>query len=199
MAYLPDPDLREVNLRLLTGHPQLMEMTGRYLKAQTIAIAAHGAMNDPKKANEEWKQAEADFFGAAAIYRTASDALTVFLSSDLWPAYGDKVGRHLLRLCEAWERRPAASREATEKRVHKMHFVIASLPLAKPKDGFSARQLREKMLVQAMKETGWDPALDEIESRKEAVQRGGVRRAGSRADEPRPRSKTANTRSKRER
>lgn len=194
MSYLPEPDLREVNLRLLTGHPQLKELTGRYIKAQVFAIAAQGAMSDPKKASAEWEKARLDFFGAAAIYRTASDALTVFLSSDLWPQYGDKVGRHLLRLCEAWERTPAQGREEAEKPVHKMHFVIASLPLAKPKSGFSARQIREKMLLQAMKESGWDAEADEKESR-----RASVRRAGGRAQEPGIKPKTQSQKRKRER
>jgi len=196
MSYLPQPDLREVNLRLLTGHRELKEMTGRYLKAQIIAIAAHGAMNDPKKASKEWEKAKLDFFGAAAIYRTASDALTIFLSSDLWPQYGDIVGRHLLRLCEAWEK--AQEREAAEKRVHKMHFVIASLPLAKPKSGFSARQIREKMLLQAMKESGWDAKADEKESRYASVRQGGVRRAGARAEEPHARQKAKHPARRRE-
>lgn len=185
MPILSDNEARELNLRMLTGQPQLQELTWRSVRAHTVAVAAQVAQEDPQQAERagQWLDASIDFWGAAAVYRTASDALMAFASCDLWPEYNGTVGRHLLRLCQAWEKAPASERGRVEEMVKRVQYAIGLLPFAKPQDGFSARQMRERRLLQALRETGWDQEADHEQERRERVMRGGVRRAGARPEE----------------
>lgn len=126
MMPISKEEWKELLLRLMPGRPALQEITARYIQTRAVAEAAERVVADPAKKTPEWVQASEVFPKAAALYLQAGDSLASLALCNLWPAYGESVGNHILSLCDRWVE-TTDDRAYIAQSMERIHFAMMQM------------------------------------------------------------------------
>ncbi len=126
MPSITPDEWKELVLRMTSGHAELQEVSARYIQVRAADEAAKKRAAEPGKLTAEWKAAGEEYAQAVLLYRQASDSLAALSLCNLWPRWGDAVGKHILSLCDKWVA-TASARSYILRSMEQIHFAMLQM------------------------------------------------------------------------
>ncbi|MCL6089104.1 MAG: hypothetical protein M1530_02980 [Candidatus Marsarchaeota archaeon] len=126
MPSITPEEWKELVLRMTSGHAELQEASARYIQVRAADEAAKKRTAEPGKLTPEWKAAGEEYAQAVLLYRQASDSLAALSLCELWPRWGEAVGKHILSLCDKWVA-TASARTYISRSMEQIHFAMMQM------------------------------------------------------------------------